>query len=156
MGTLTLRHSKMAGVLTGISLGLLIFFHLWVGGQYLLKVSPVYEPATILVGEGIPGRGETPVEKLLEGVFGCWYLSSIAAVLLTLKLGSPEAQKASLICPLLYHATISLFVAYSSTEFFNQDITTNRKAAVIHSSLALFVFYAYCTVGASTEEKKTN
>ena len=36
------------------------------------------------------------------------YLSSITAVLLTLKLGSAESQKASLICPLLYHATISL------------------------------------------------
>ena len=44
----------------------------------------------------------------------CWpvfllrYLSSIAAVLLTLKLGDVEAQAASLICPLLYHATISM------------------------------------------------
>ena len=36
------------------------------------------------------------------------YLSSIAAVLLTLKLGGVESQKASLICPLLYHATIAL------------------------------------------------
>ena len=36
------------------------------------QMSPVYEPATILVGEGIPGKGETPVEKLLEGVFACW------------------------------------------------------------------------------------
>ena len=36
------------------------------------------------------------------------YLSSIGAVLLTLKLGGVESQKASLICPLLYHATIAL------------------------------------------------
>ena len=31
-----------------------------------------------------------------------------------------------------------------------------RQAAVNHSILALIVFYAYCTVGAATEEKKTN
>ena len=41
------------------------------------QVSPPYDPASILVGggsEGIPGKGETPIENLLEGVFGCWWL----------------------------------------------------------------------------------
>ena len=39
------------------------------------QVSPPYDPATILVGggEGIPGKGETPIENLLEGVCGCWW-----------------------------------------------------------------------------------
>ena len=76
----------MVGILTRISLGILVVFHLLTTiGQlfkvnlstlcYIYQVSPPYDPATILVGggsEGIPGKGETPIENLLEGVFGCW------------------------------------------------------------------------------------
>ena len=36
------------------------------------------------------------------------YLSSIAAVLLTLKLGGVHSQRAALLCPLLYHAIVAL------------------------------------------------
>ena len=74
----------MIGSLTRISLGILVVFHLLttIGQLFKVKqlslnfdqVSPPYDPATILVGggEGIPGKGETPIENLLEGVFGCW------------------------------------------------------------------------------------
>ena len=36
------------------------------------QVSPPYDPSANLVGDGVPGTGETPIEKLLEGVFACW------------------------------------------------------------------------------------
>ena len=75
----------MVGILTRISLGILVVFHLLTTIGQLFKVKPIisklcdqvsppYDPATILVGggEGIPGKGETPIENLLEGVFGCW------------------------------------------------------------------------------------
>ena len=41
------------------------------------------------------------------------YLSSIAAVLLTLKLGSVHSQRAALLCPLLYHAIVALCKYFS-------------------------------------------
>ena len=44
------------------------------------------------------------------------YLSSIAAVLLTLKLGSLHSQRAALLCPLFYHAIVAL-CQYFSTVF---------------------------------------
>ena len=46
------------------------------------------------------------------------YLSSIAAVLLTLKLGSVHSQRAALLCPLFYHAIVAL-CQYFSTAFLN-------------------------------------
>ena len=134
----------MIGGFTGISLGILIVFHLvTIIGQLfkvnpltLLKlhirlihqVSPPYDPTINLVGAGTPGKGETPIEKLSTGIAGCWchlfnsrlesslllilpiirYLSSIAAVLLMLMFGNAESQRASLICPVLYHVTIAL------------------------------------------------
>ena len=78
------------GGLTTISLGALIVFHLAFGLGNLLKVLrastvfqqilveldlpqiPPYDPSANLVGEGTPGKGDTPIEKLLEGVFACW------------------------------------------------------------------------------------
>merc|ERR1712172_85599 len=138
---------NMVGVLTGISLGILSLFHLWIGFGHLFKVGPAYDPATVLVDEGTPGKGKTPIEHLLAGVFGCWYLSSIAGVLLTLKLGGVEAQAASLICPLFYHVTITLFIAFSPNDVFNGALVTNRQGAVTHGVLALIAIHAYCTIG---------
>merc|ERR1711872_647094 len=118
----------MIGSLTRISLGILTVFHLATGIGQLFKVSPPYDPTINLIGElGTPGRGETPIEHLLAGVFGCWYLSSIAAVLLTLKLGGVESQRASLICPLLYHATIALYIGLSPIDLVNESIITDGK-----------------------------
>jgi len=119
-------------------------------------VSPPYDPTINLIGElGTPGRGETPIEHLLAGVFGCWYLSSIAAVLLTLKLGSVESQKASLICPLLYHATIALYIGLSPIDLVNKAIITNGKVALIHSFFALCAIYSICTLKGNNREDKS-
>jgi len=156
----------MVGILTRISLGILIVFHLVIGIGQLFKVSPPYDPAVNLIGEGTPGKGETPIEILLAGVFGCWYLSSIAGVLLTLKLGSVESQKASLLCPLLYHAAVVLFFGLSSTQLdcrtvrssnaqlMNPDLFSNRKVAVIHGFLVLCAIHAICTIQGGKEEGK--
>jgi hypothetical protein len=38
----------------------------------------------------------------------CRYLASITAVLLTLQLGAAPAQRAALLCPLLYHGLVAL------------------------------------------------
>ena len=39
------------------------------------QVSPPYDPTINLIGKlGTPGRGETPIEHLLAGVFGCWFV----------------------------------------------------------------------------------
>ena len=78
----------MMGGFTTISLGALIVFHLGFGLGNLLKVLrralerllielnvlqvPPYDPSNNLIAEGIPGKGETPIEKLLEGVFAVW------------------------------------------------------------------------------------
>jgi len=132
--------------LTTLSLGALVVFHLAFGLGNLLKVSPPYDPSANLVGNGIPGTGETPIEKLLEGVFACWYLSSIAAVLLTLKLGGVHSQRAALFCPLLYHAFVALYVGFSSTQMFNPAILTNGMVGVMHGIFALFAIHAYCTL----------
>merc|ERR1719295_253531 len=144
----------MVGILTRFSLGILVAFHLTTGIGQLFKVSPPYDPTINLVGGGTPGKGETPIEILLASVFGCWYLSSIAGVLLTLKLGSVESQKASLICPLLWHATIALFFGLSPTQLLNQDIITNRKVAAIHGFFALCAIHAIYTIQGGKEEEK--
>merc|ERR1711934_827674 len=141
----TVHWQSMMGGLTTISLGGLVAFHLAFGLGNLLKVPP-YNPSANLVGDGTPGKGETPIEKLLEGVFACWYLSSIAAVLLTLKLGSLHSQRAALLCPLFYHAIVALYLGFSSTQMFNPSILTNGKAALLHVVFALFATHAYCTL----------
>ena len=44
--------------------------------KYLIELNvlqvPPYDPSNNLIAEGIPGKGETPIEKLLEGVFAVW------------------------------------------------------------------------------------
>merc|ERR1711990_421592 len=146
--------ATMVGILTRISLGILIVFHLVIGIGQLFKVSPPYDPAVNLIGEGTPGKGETPIEILLAGVFGCWYLSSIGGVLLALNLGSVESQKASLICPLLYHAAVVLFFGLSSTQLMNPDLFSNRKVAAIHGFLVLCAIHAIYTIPGGKEKGK--
>merc|ERR1712130_984784 len=146
MGSLvaTVEHSMMGGFTT-ISLGALIAFHLAFGLGNLLKVPP-YDPTKNLIGEGIPGKGETPIEKLLEGVFAVWYLSSIGAVLLTLKLGNLHSQRAALLCPLLYHAIVAFYVGFSPTEMFNPAVLTNAMRVAAMHLFAIFAIHAYCTL----------
>ena len=52
------------------------------------------------------------------------YLSSIAAVLLTLKLGSVHSQRAALLCPLLYHAIVALCQYFLNVSFCSMYFST--------------------------------
>ena len=92
------------------------------------------------------------------------YLSSIAGVLLSLQFGSLHSQRAALLCPLLYHATIAacepLLLRYpplphviplsspdllfSSTAMINA--MTNAEGARNHAAFAAMAAYAYCTL----------
>ena len=67
-------------LLNTLALILVSAAHLGFGVGNLLKVPP-YNPAVFLVS-GVPGAGDTGIEKLLEAVFAGWYTTSILGVLL--------------------------------------------------------------------------
>merc|ERR1712226_1024240 len=64
--------SPTMSALTTLSLTLLTLFHLLMASGNLLKVGPCSDPSVFLVRQATPGAGDTPIEHLLQGVFGCW------------------------------------------------------------------------------------
>merc|ERR1712226_1326975 len=133
--------SPTMSALTTLSLTLLTLFHLLMASGNLLKVGPCSDPSVFLVRQATPGAGDTPIEHLLQGVFGCWYLSSIAGVLLTL-----HSQRAALLCPLLYHATIAAYFLLSPTALVNPLVASNALISGLHAALATMAAYTYCTL----------
>ena len=130
--------------LYNVSLGIVSAAHLLFGLGNLFKVPP-YDPASFMVA-GKPGTGDTPMEKLLEAVFGGWYTSSIIGVLLAYFSGSSSTLRSTLVCPLIYHI-MSSCVAVLFLEKWNVCNKAKTSAAMIggfHSLMSLLFGYLYC------------
>ena len=121
-----------------VSLGHTLF-----GLANLFKIFP-YSPDWFLVS-GQPGTGATPVEKLLEAVFGGWYSASIIGVWCAYAYGSAEAFRSTLVCPVIYHSMwvyICLF-KLQQWQFNNPETMPGSLMGLFHSSMAFLFGYLW-------------
>ena len=126
-----------------LALSVVSIAHLLVGLGNLLKIPP-YDPANFMVG-GKPGKGDTPMEKLLEAIMGGWYTSSIIGVLLAYFFGSTAMLSSSLVCPLLYHV-LSAIVAMVFLEQWgicNKEKTSASSIGGFHILMSSLFGYLY-------------
>eukprot|EP00092_Neocalanus_flemingeri_P059477 GFUD01071098.1.p1 GENE.GFUD01071098.1~~GFUD01071098.1.p1 ORF type:complete len:136 (-),score=27.42 GFUD01071098.1:28-435(-) len=126
-----------------VSLGCVSGFHLLFGLGNLFKFPP-YDPANFLVS-GKPGTGATEIEKLLEFVFGLWYTGSITGVLLAFFYGSSDCLRGSLVCPLFYHATVSIaaLIFFDKYKICNKKKASGTVVGLFHAVMASMFGYVF-------------
>ena len=129
--------------LYSVSLVVVSVAHILFGLGNLLKVPP-YDPASFMVA-GRPGKGDTPMEKLLEAVFGGWYTSSIIGVLLAYFFGSTSMLSSTLVCPLIYHLMSSCvaLLFLEKWKVCNNAKTTAGKIGGFHVIMSTLFGYLY-------------
>ena len=96
---------------------------------------------------GRPGTGETPLEKLLQMVFGCWYLASILPVVLAYVSDNNTAKQFTILCPFIYHVLVSIiFLLFAgSWNVCNTEVVSPNSAGLIHVLLAAMCVVIYKT-----------
>ena len=96
---------------------------------------------------GKPGTGQTPIEKLLAGVFSTWYLGSIAGVIWAHYTSVTIARQAAVVVCAIYHikSTIQIYLA-TDKDFaaaFNPEKLTKDKVLKLHSVLSVACILVY-------------
>ena len=94
---------------------------------------------------GKPGTGETPLERLLSIIFGCWYLASSLPVVLAYLSDNDIARKFTILCPIIYHVLISIifFLFAGSWNVCNTEVVSPNSAGIIHALLAAICVVLY-------------
>ena len=96
---------------------------------------------------GKPGTGQTPIEKLLAGVFSTWYLGSIAGVIWAHYTSVTIARQAAIVVCAIYHikSTIQIYLS-TDKDFaaaFNPEKLTKDKVLKLHSVLSVACILVY-------------